>query len=42
MNLQMEKGNSWVVSDDLQEGELLLIEGLQKAKNGAIVQGREK
>lgn len=40
INLQTEHEEKWIVSNGLKSGELILTEGLKKAKDGLLVQGR--
>lgn len=39
INPQMEHEEKWVVNEGLKSGELILTEGLQKAKDGLLVKG---
>lgn len=40
VNLQMEHEGKWVAADGLKAGELILTEGLKKAKDGLLVKGQ--
>lgn len=42
VKLLTEHNGNWVIGNGLEAGELLLVEGLQNARNGALVQGRLK
>lgn len=42
VKLLTEHNGNWVIGNGLEAGELLLVEGLQNARNGALVNGRLK
>lgn len=37
VSIEAAQGNDWIVSDGLKQGDKLIVEGLQKAKPGAVV-----
>lgn len=42
MDLQTAHDGMWVVTHGLKEGELLLVEGLQHARDGRLVRGEPR
>lgn len=42
VSLERPYGNAWIVGKGLRDGELVLVEGLQRAKSGEHVRGMEE